>query len=271
MKNGILIYDEEGAKRNQWFINTLLESAKDYNLNLRLVIFKNMPTFLFEDNIDFAINRVISPKLTYKLEKRGIKVFNNYMTSLIANDKWKTFKLCKKLNIPVMNTKKISKINKKTIKNFPVIAKCVDGHGGSQVFLVNNLEELKSLSTLCLSNKKYFILQEPCSDKGIDVRMYVLNGKIISSVLRRSLTDFRSNFSLGGDIELFTPTKAQVEIVDKLCNKLKCDFVGVDFIYHDNDWVLNEIEDVVGTRMLYKLTDILPHQLLLNHISNILE
>ncbi|MDO4424984.1 MAG: hypothetical protein Q4D17_04385, partial [Planctomycetia bacterium] len=37
---------------------------------------------------------------------------------------------------------------------------------------------------------------------------------------------------------------------------LPLDFAGVDLIFHQNQPVLNEIEDVVGTRMLYSETEI---------------
>ena len=47
-----------------------------------------------------------------------------------------------------------------------------------------------------------------------------------------------------------------IKTINKLREALDFDFVGVDFIRHDGRWVLNEIEDVVGTRMIYALTDI---------------
>ena len=42
----------------------------------------------------------------------------------------------------------------------------------------------------------------------------------------------------------------------KICARLGSDWIGVDFLPHDGGYVLSEIEDPVGARMLYALTDI---------------
>jgi len=46
------------------------------------------------------------------------------------------------------------------------------------------------------------------------------------------------------------------------------DFVGIDFIFSDGKPYLNEIEDVVGTRMLYKLTDLDPAKMYIEYIAD---
>ena len=56
------------------------------------------------------------------------------------------------------------------------------------------------------------------------------------------------------------------KIAEKLFEELDCDFVGIDFIKLRGGWVLNEAEDVVGTRMLYSLTQIDAAELYLRHI-----
>ena len=33
-------------------------------------------------------------------------------------------------------------------------------------------------------------------------------------------------------------------------------FAGIDFLYHEDGPVLSEVEDVVGSRMLYQVSDI---------------
>lgn len=40
---------------------------------------------------DFAAVRVANPALTKKLEDAGVRTFNNYKTSFVANDKWQTY------------------------------------------------------------------------------------------------------------------------------------------------------------------------------------
>ena len=83
-----------------------------------------------------------------------------------------------------------------------------------------------------------------------------MGGSVVAATKRTSKVDFRSNFSLGGNAELDTPTAEMLSVIERLRNALHFDFVGIDFIRHNSEWALNEIEDVVGTRMLYSLTDI---------------
>lgn len=251
---GLLIYDRAGAERNKWFVGRLIETANCRGCELELVI--------YEDGIDealtplpnFAIVRTIHPKLNKRLEELLIPTYNNYATSRVANDKWQTALLACELGIPVMDTLPITENDQPETFYYPIVIKAVDGHGGNEVFWVDNVQKCKQIMSY-LSGKNA-IAQVPCDTPGIDTRVYVLGERIVAAVKRTSNSDFRSNFSLGGSAELILPTKDMIMVIDKLRKRLKFDLVGVDFIRHNGEWILNEIEDVVGTRMLYSLTDI---------------
>lgn len=247
---GLLIYDHEGKNRNEWFIGELINTAKKYDLELELLVVDRNESFSLESFPDFALVRVISPHINEYLEKNGVKVFNNFKTSYYANSKWKTYLLAKKLGLEVMNT--ILPENKEKMA-YPFVVKSLDGHGGSEVFLVKSQDEYDEVARNLGNN---FLIQEKCSDVGKDVRVYSLNGEIVASILRESKSDFRSNFSLGGNVSVFEATEEMKTVVKKLYSELGFGLVGIDFISHNGNWVLNEIEDVVGTRMLYKCTDI---------------
>lgn len=257
MLKGYLVYDKAGAERNAWFIDRFIEKAKELKINLTLAFSSCIKTL---DLPDFAIVRCISPDINAYLEEKGVKVFNNFKTSEIANDKWKTYCMARSLNIRVMNTLKSD-----GDFEFPYVLKSVDGHGGQEVFMVNDAKEKQNALNF-IKNKKS-IIQQVCSDKGKDLRVYVLGKKILLSVLRTSKTDFKSNFSLGGNAQVKkAPIKCR-RIIKRLYNELKFDFVGVDFIFHDSKPVLNEIEDPVGTRMVYKLTHVDPAYEYLKYIK----
>ncbi len=252
---GLLFYDVEGARRNKWFIERLIESAKERGCELKLVIHPDETDEALGEHIDFAIVRTICPHLNVKMAHNYIYTFNNYQTSYIANDKWKTYLIAEKLGIPVMDTYEVASAEEAMASiPFPFVLKAVDGHGGSEVFLVKNAKECKQTMSL-LANRRV-IAQRLCDEPGVDMRVYVMGDEVIASAKRTSAVDFRSNFSLGGSAELDTPTEDMLWAIDKLREALRFDFVGVDFIRHNGRWVLNEIEDVVGTRMIYALTDI---------------
>lgn len=247
---GLLIYDTIGKNRNEWFINALINTAKKYDIELELLVVDGNEPFSLENFPDIALVRVIAPQINEYLEKNGVKVFNNYKTSYCANNKWNTYLLSKELGINVMNTTLPDNIEDIT---YPFVVKSLDGHGGSEVFLVNSSEEYDIVAKKL---KKDYLIQEKCSNVGKDVRVYSLDGEIVASILRESESDFRSNFSLGGRVSVFEATDEMKNTVKKLYDTLGFSLVGVDFISHNGKWVLNELEDVVGTRMLYKCTDI---------------
>ncbi len=240
---GWLCYERENAEKNAWLINRLIELFQRRGITLVL------KTDIVGANPDFAIVRAIRPDWNKALEKRGVRVFNNAETSAFCNDKYATYQQANAWEIPVMETQFSG-----APKVYPCVLKSVDGHGGAEVFWVDNQEDFAKAKSR-LAGKNY-ILQKPCKTLGKDMRIYALGGKIIACVLRTSTSSFKSNYSLGGKVKLVSPTKKQREIVKKLYEKLRFDFVGIDFIKDGNRWVFNEMEDPVGARMLYAVSKI---------------
>ena len=81
----------------------------------------------------------------------------------------------------------------------------------------------------------------------------MLNGKPVVAIKRKSDKDYRNNYSLGGEVELYKPSKEMVDAAKKVANLLKADFIGVDFLLTNSGFKIIEIEDPVGSRMVYKL------------------
>jgi glutathione synthase/RimK-type ligase-like ATP-grasp enzyme len=144
--------------------------------------------------------------------------------------------------------------------------KSVDGHGGTEVFWANDRKEYQTIEQNFTRQGKRFIAQTPCDILGKDMRVYAVGGEIIAAVLRTSQTQFKSNFSLGGKVELVQVDETQRRIVERLYEKLRFDFVGIDFLPSGKGWVLNEIEDAAGARMLYACSDIDVVKLFIQHV-----
>ena len=85
-------------------------------------------------------------------------------------------------------------------------------------------------------------------------------------MLRVSSNEFRSNYCLGGNASRYNLTEEEEQIVATVINNLDIGFAGIDIMFDKGRPVLNEIEDNVGSRMLYALTDIDPVDLYLDHI-----
>ena len=250
---GLLVYTTKDAQVNSWFINHLIEEVKKFGAELSLVLCDDADDFDAKpfENFDFCINRSRFTLINHKLDLLGMPCFNNEKTIEVANDKYKTYELCKSLGVPVMETCLFTNEGAANIE-YPCVLKSVSGHGGKEVFWLDGIEDLQSLT---LFSDTEYILQKTCSHTGVDVRVYVLGGDIIAGIKRSSSESFRSNFTLGGKAEVFDVTKEQKKIVSLLQKELKTDYAGFDFIFHNGEWVLNEIEDAVGARMLYSLCD----------------
>lgn len=224
--NGVIIYSQNEAKRNAFAI----EKFKSY-LGVRLVD-EN-----FRGDADFVINRTNDYKLAEYFESRGVRVFNPSALSRIANDKQLCYDLMEKNGIEIMPTR---------YEGVPVIKKPVNGHGGNGVELINYKEPFE----------QGFVYQKPASELGKDLRVWVIGGEIVTSILRVSHTDFRSNFCLGGEALVYKMKEEQTALVKKIISLTEADYIGIDFVFNDGHIVFNEIEDTVGARMVYAKTDI---------------
>ena len=197
---------------------------------------------------DIFINRSRYAQITYFLEEKGYTVYNNSLVAELGNDKLLAIRYMQARGIPVMKTYTTPPAV------YPFVAKSVDGHGGSEVFLVKDDAELKAALS-ALEGRK-LIFQEFCDTPGLDKRVYIVGNKVVGCMLRRGNGDFRSNYSLGGSAEFSPLTPDEAEIVDKILAALDIGHAGIDLIYHNGRPVFNELEDVVGSRMLYRYTDI---------------
>ncbi|MGN0818580.1 MAG: RimK family alpha-L-glutamate ligase [Candidatus Coproplasma sp.] len=260
---GWLIYGNEGLNRNKWFAERLIEAASERGVELLLKKYAVNAAYCGVNGLpDFVIVREIRPEIQKFFEERNVRVFNNFRTAKIANDKYETYLMARRLNLPVMHT-----VTAERADFFPCVLKTRAGHGGSEVFWINDRAELERAPV----GLEDCIAQQPCSDLGKDMRVYSFGGKITAGILRTSDSDFRSNYSLGGCVERAEVSREQEEIVQAIYSELGYDFVGVDFIVNNGRWVLNEIEDVVGTRMLYKCTEIDAAEEYIEYIVNSLK
>ena len=242
--NGFIIYDNEGAKRNAWFIEHFIKTAKEFGHTLTL----KLSDELGEEIPDFAIVRAMDYRINETLEQKGAKVFNNSHLSKIANDKTLCYQFMESSGIPILPT--FYEVPENI--EFPLVVKSSCGHGGTEVFLVNSDDELKT----AISKTEKPVIQKVASDLGKDLRVYVMGNEIIACMLRERNDDFRSNYCLGGKASVYTPNEKELKLINKIISLFDIGFAGIDFVFDNGEIVFNEIEDAVGSRMLYDLTDI---------------
>jgi len=210
-----------------------------------------------------VVSRIRDSDILSQLEDCGSTVFNRSSVCRICNDKAYTYSFVRSLGVPILP---FAFPGQKLPDGPPWIVKSCLGHGGTEVFKVESEDEARHVCESMEGRKP--IIQEFASYPGKDMRVYVLGGRIIASVMRSSDTDFRANFKLGGKAELVQPTDEVVSIVKRIVPELMPDFIGIDFVFGDGKVYLNEIEDAVGTRMLYSLTDMDPARMYMEYIAH---
>ncbi|MBR3848453.1 MAG: ATP-grasp domain-containing protein [Oscillospiraceae bacterium] len=248
-----LVYEREGAKRNRDYIKLHRQYGHELGIDFRLVICDE--EHLPEEKCDFAIIRAMRPDITEALEARGIPCFNGSFVSKICNNKARTYEYLDANGVPVIPwISAKSEDSPPEIASYPCVIKPCCGHGGKNVRIIRNDEEYASARRDIAPDE--YVIQPLATTLGRDMRVYILGGKAVAAVLRTSEGDFRSNFSLGGKVEAVTLSKEEETLIEKVCSLFDFALCGIDIMYHNGRPVINEIEDVVGSRMLYKTHDI---------------
>lgn len=284
---GWLIYSEVDAKKNEVYIRFYLEEGYKRGVEIRLIYrealefgIKGSQLFLSYEGREFAppdfvISRTIYPLLSRQLELMGIPVFNNAEVARICNDKALTYQYIARTGLSIIDTSFVKNIDiRSQIEKItkPAVIKAVDGHGGSQVFLLEekDLNQPGAIEEMIEQMKcSDSVLQPLTGNKNSDLRVYVIGKDIITAVIRTANTGFRSNYSLGGEISVYTLSDQEKVMVNKIIELFDFGLVGIDFLIGNNgELIFNEIEDVVGARMLYSCTKINLVGLYLDFILN---
>lgn len=279
----IIYYDEE-AKKNSGFIDMLKSECRKYDIALEYISFEKvnlMSESSFENKfkkIFFVINRTREYKLSLRFEKINVKVFHSSKITELGNNKYKTYCYLKEYfernknesqGEWIAHTVLVKADDLNNVLNDYIgkdyVIKSVDGHGGSQVFSLNddgtkhgsyrkNRDNAKNNIYKALQGHDC-VLQKRIDSDSNDIRVYIVFGKIYAAVLRHGNDGFKSNFSLGGSVEEYFPDEEQKKIIEKFIEAFGAEqlsMAGIDFILtRDGNLIFNELEEMVGSRMLY--------------------
>jgi len=277
---GWLIYRKADAKENEAYIDWFIDEAKKQGLELRLVYRENLNiglkdnkpivAYSYETNTlpDFVIIRTVDSFLQNTFETLSIPCFNPFSVANLANHKSWTYLKIAKLNIPVLETYFTTKSAFPTIPplSYPFVVKEATGRGGKQVFYIEDDNDWIDVKDKVQSED--IVVQEASVQLGRDLRVFVLGKSIVAAVLRENNSDFRANYKLGGSARLYTLTEKDEKMIQRIIDNFDFGLVGIDFFLNKrNELIFNEIEDVVGSRILSATTDINLLALYVEHIK----
>ena len=206
-----------------------------------------------ENKPDFAIFWDKDIYLAERLEKSGVRLFNNKRAVMVCDNKILMYQALKENDIRIPRTFVAPKtfegleycdrsFLEKVIKEigFPMVVKEAYGSFGEQVYLATDKESLNKI--IDSIGYKDFLIQEYIStSKGKDVRINVVGDRAIVSMLRENDNDFRSNISSGGHGSLYQPSEEFIDLALKATKTLGLDFAGVDVMFGEDGPIICEV------------------------------
>lgn len=286
MKTLWLLYDDIDYAVNQGFARMMQERGEPLGLDVQAVVLSQLVLGMDENGQpaclrngmaecpDAILSRQRDSLVSEHFERMGIPVFNNSRVCRICNDKRITYQFLQGLPIP--QTVFLSPFQKEPPAGtqFPVVLKPACSHGGDRVLVANNLGEWHEAASRILPEPA--LQQSVVTEAGQDLRVYVLGGEILAGVMRTARSGVVSNFKQGGHVALHELTQAERELAQAVIDRFEqagapLHMAGVDLLYDHGHPVLGEVEDVVGSRMLYNTSDIDIVALYLQHIAKLME
>lgn len=271
MKNCWLLYDEKDLAVNRDFAAMMQDQGVRYGLDVRAVTLQQLTLGMDAAGQPYALlggeparpdavlSRMREDWVSEHLERMGIPVFNNSRVCRICNDKRRTHLFLQ--GLPMADTV-FPTAGDHVPAALPRVLKPADGHGGEAVQLIPDAAAWReSFAAMQAAGSRPTLHQAVVEKPGRDLRVYVLFGQILAGVMRTAKAGVVSNFKLGGDVSLHTLTDRERTLAQAVIDRFEAagaplHMAGVDLLYNEAGPVISEVEDVVGSRMLYKVSDI---------------
>lgn len=243
------------AQREQFFSYDAESNRNSLN-SFDCLIIRTMPPGSLEQVI-FRMD------LVGRLEQSGVTIFNSPRSIECAVDKYLTTSRLAAAKLPVPATA-VCESSEAAMQQFQqlggdVVVKPLFGSEGRGIFRISDPDlAYRSFRTLERTQAVIY-LQQFIQHPGHDIRILILNGKLIGAIRRHSKDDFRTNISRQAHAETYLPTDREVELAIRAAKLTHAEFAGVDLLYRsgstDECYVL-EVNAVPGWRGFQSTTKV---------------
>lgn len=205
-------------------------------------------------------NADLQVALIEQMEMAGVLLFNKYEPILSAKNKVRTMQILDYEGIPIPKTVILHQADDlaqaaKLVGGFPLILKQPFGSFGNGVMIVESMRALKSL--LQWDQPMYLLQQYVKYSKGKDIRIFVVNGRVIGTMQREARKgEFRSNIELGGIGKPVEISESEKNIAVRCVQVLGLQYGGVDLMRGSEGPMVIEVNSNPGFKQLEKSTGV---------------
>jgi ribosomal protein S6--L-glutamate ligase len=199
-----------------------------------------------------VISNSYTKKIMLQLQKGGYFTLNSLESMDICENKYVTAQVMEEYNLPVPRYSLVQDENyldKALVEvggKFPIIMKLLSGTQGIGVSIVDSYASYKSVyQTIRKLNSSSEILVQEKIDSNFDLRIQVIvknlgevnykenpeNFIVLGAMKRKAIKkDFRTNYSLGGEVEKYNLPEKLKEIACNAAAAVGCHWCGVDLM-----------------------------------------
>jgi len=187
-------------------------------------------------------------------ERQGVPMVNGSVAIEAVADKLQTLQMLSRAGIPIPKTilgkfpVDVDIVEREL--GFPVVVKTLRGTRGNGVLLCASREQFNDLAKLLDGAKPgadFIFQQYIATSHGRDVRVLVVDGKVVAAMERRSVDGgFKSNISTGGRGAPFTPPAGMADLAMRVARVLDLDVAGVDVLFDGDGYRICEANSSPG-------------------------
>ena len=208
------------------------------------------------------------------MERLGVTMINGSDAIDNVKDKLYSQQILGQSNLPVPKTMLVKHpINLELVEknlSYPMIVKTLSGSYGSGVFLVEDRKQFRQLMKMAeLTKPSYNIIIQECIEDslGKDLRVLVVNGKVIGCMMRQSIDgDFRANITRGGEAIPYQVDEDIEWIGGECARLLNLDIAGVDLLFNEGTYTICEVNSAPGFEGMEKFTKVNVGEKIVNYV-----
>jgi [lysine-biosynthesis-protein LysW]--L-2-aminoadipate ligase len=270
----------------RWEEKSIIEKAKQTELNIKLIDCKELVLFLNEDTKKFKDKVILQRCVSYfrslhstgALEGLGARMINTLYTSFMCGNKLFSHIELEKNGIQTPNAMCAFNIDSSVegIKKFgyPVVIKPTVGSWGRLIGLLNDEEAVKAVledreHMFPIYHINYF--EEFVKRPPRDIRAIVIGDEVVAAIYRYSGTnEWKTNMALGGQATPCPITTELEEICIKSSKIFKGDIVGVDLMESQKyGLVVHEVNNTTEFKNTVRVTGVDIPGLIVDYMVNI--